>query len=451
MSEAVTAWRELQAGIPNSGEWARGLIAQMPDRGLYFGGQPAMVVAEPVFMSEAELQQDQAVATAVVESLVAAGRLCLAEPDVAARYVAGWLDGVPDADLFAVPPGYDNPVVFGRLDGVRTDRGLRVLEFNGGLPGGILPADGTSGLLADSDLAARFGADHPYRIATVGEDVVTALVATWHDYGGSDLPFVAVALPSELTQIATPGISYLSGIAARRGIEIVVADPADFMFADGRLRWQGRPVDVLVRAFFTPMFGYLGERLDGIKAALRAQAVCMVASLQSGLFGLKSLFALATDPSIDLGLDPQVAATARGALPWTRMVTAGQTTDMAGEVVRLPEFLARERENLVIKPVEGFGGAGVELGWNHSEQTWAEVIERALAGGHVAQQRVPIEGQDFSVLEPGFPVRTFIADTNPLIVAGAVSGYYVRLARDGSGMTNVTGGGATVAPTFFVQ
>ncbi len=53
-----------------------------------------MLVAEPQLLTEAEVAQDQAVATAVVAALVAAGRRLLAEPALQDRYTPGWLDGV---------------------------------------------------------------------------------------------------------------------------------------------------------------------------------------------------------------------------------------------------------------------------------------------------------------------------------------------------------------------
>jgi hypothetical protein len=451
MNDAVTQWRALQAQVTDSAAWTRALREQLPGVGLMYQGKPAMVVAEPSFVTEAEVAADQAAAGAVVAALVAAGQRLLAEPQLQDRYVRGWLDGVPDADLFSLSPGYAQPVVFGRLDGVRTGDGLRVLEFNGGLPGGILPADASAGLLAGTDLAREFATAMPFLTATAGDDVIDAMVSTWHDFGGSGLPFTAVALPTELTEIATPGISYLSGIARARGIELVVADPGEMVFSDGRLRLAGRPVDVLVRAFFTPMFGYLGQRLDGIKAGLRDGSVCMIASLQSGLYGLKSLFAMVTDPQVDLDLSPEQAAHARAHLPWTRMVTPGPGTDPDGGSVDLLAHLSRNRENLVIKPTEGYGGAGVELGWLHTDASWQQVVDKAAAGGHVAQQRVPIGTEHFSVLEQGFPVQGFTADHNPLMCAGKVAGYYVRLAAEGGGLTNVTGGGATVAPTFILR
>lgn len=451
MNEAREHWRSLQSQVPDSAQWTRSLVAAQSGAGLMYHDKPAMLVAEPSLITAQQLEADRLSASAVVAALVAAGQRLLDDPVLQNRYIPGWLDGVPDADLFKLPAGYPDPIVFGRLDGVRTADGLRFLEFNGGLPGGILPADASAAVLRGTDLAQEFGKQFPFRTATAGLDVIAAMVATWHDFGGSGLPYTVVAMPHELTQIAAPAIGYLSGIAQTQGIELDVADPGDLVFTGGRLRLAGREVDVLVRAFFTPMLSFLGERLDGIKAALRDRSLCMITSLQSGLFGLKSLFAMVTDPAVELDLSPEQASLVREHLPWTRLVTPGGSTDPGGERVDLLDYLAGQRENLVIKPTDGYGGAGVELGWTHTDQSWAGVIQQAAAGGHVAQQRVPILTEQFSVLEPGFPVRGFTADHNPLLSRGEVAGYYVRLAPEGSGITNVTGGGATVAPTFILQ
>lgn len=451
MNDPVSDWRALQAALPDSAAWVRSMFDAQRAAGFVYHDKPLLEVAEPSFVTEAQVAADQKAAQAVVAALVAAGGLLFDDVALQNRYVPGWLDGVADADLFALPPGYSQPIVFGRLDGVRTADGLRFLEFNGGLPGGILPADGSADLLSSTELAGEFGQQHQFRTATVGLDVLAALVATWHDFGGSGLPYTVVGLPHELTDMVAPALTYLSKLADAQGIELAVADPGDLVYSGGRLRLRGREVDVLVRAFFTPMLGYLAERLDGVRAALRAHDLCMITSLRSGLFGMKSLFAMVTDPQVQLDLPAQQLALVREHLPWTRLVEAGTSTDSHGEPVDLLAHLAVHRDQLVIKPTDGYGGAGVELGWTHSDQSWADVIEKAAVGGHVAQQRVPIATEEFSMLADGFPVQGFTADHNPMLCAGEVAGYYVRLAAVGGGLTNVTGGGATVAPTFILR
>ena len=40
-------------------------------------------------------------------------------------------------------------------------------------------------------------------------------------------------------------------------------------------------------------------------------------------------------------------------------------------------FMRKERENLVLKPSDEYGGTGVTLGWEASESAWDAAIEKA--------------------------------------------------------------------------
>lgn len=120
-------------------------------------------------------------------------------------------------------------------------------------------------------------------------------------------------------------------------------------------------------------------------------------------------------------------------------------------MVELPEYLQAQREQTVVKPTTGYGGAGVELGWRHTDESWHEVIGRAMAGGHIAQARVSTADQEHTLLAPGFPVQAFTADHNPLVCNGELAGYFVRLAAAGGGLTNISSGDGTVAGVFVVD
>ena len=450
MNEPLAYWRELQAGIADSATWTQRLLDQQRALGFVYHDKPAMIVAEPAMLTETDFAADQAVSSAVLATLAACGQQVLADRALQDRYIPGWLDEVPDADLFTLPAGYPDPIVFGRLDGVRTADGLQVLEFNGGLPGGVFDSDVSAALMSQTDISGDFAARFGFRTTAVGQDLLDVMVKTWHDFGGTGLPFTVMALPRELTTVASRAITYLCDLAAARNIEIQVADPGEIVYSQGRARLNGQPIDVLVRAFFTPMLEYLGDRLDGIKAALRAESLCMITSLQSGLFGMKSLFAMATDPAVDIDVTPEQLTLARAHLPWTRLVAAGRSTDPGGSAIDLLGYLAANREQSVIKPTDGYGGSGVELGWMHTTDSWAAVIDRAAAGGHVAQQRVPIVTEEYSVLEEGFPLRGFNGDVDPLMCGDTMAGYAMRLAPEGSWITNVSGG-ASGAPVFILE
>ena len=89
MNEALAYWRALQADVADSAEWTRGVLDLEMQLGLQYQGKAAMLVAEPQLLTESELAEDQAVATAVVATLVAAGRQLLADPVLQNRYTPG--------------------------------------------------------------------------------------------------------------------------------------------------------------------------------------------------------------------------------------------------------------------------------------------------------------------------------------------------------------------------
>lgn len=451
MTHPQQIWRETLAQVPDSASWAEAVLQHQRDVDFVLHGQPAMRVAEPVFVTRAEIAADRQSVAAVLACLRAAGEAVITDDHLRQAYAAEWWSSMPDPELFELPSGYPQQFVMGRLDGVRTPEGLRFLEFNGGLPGGLLPADQSPLFLAETDVGAQFAQRCPYSLEPPGERAIDAVMSAWHEFGGSGLPFVVVVLPDELRELAGKQVRHLRELSSQRGLEMEVADPGELVFVRDRLQLRGRDVDVAVRAFFTPMFAYLGSRLDPLLAALRAGTVCMITSLQSGLYGLKSLFAMVTDPAVELDVDAAVRERATASLPWTRVLRSGFTTDSEGSRCDLVEYLQSHRETLVVKPTAGYGGAGVELGWLHNDQTWREVVERAMSGGHIAQARVDIADQEHAELASGFPVRPFTADHNPLICDGELAGYFIRLAAAGGGLTNLSTGSGTMAGVFIVD
>lgn len=65
-------------------------------------------------------------------------------------------------------------------------------------------------------------------------------------------------------------------------------------------------------------------------------------------------------------------------VPWTRKITAGKTTYKEEKIAQLEHFMIANREKLVIKPSEEYGGKGVCVGPKSSEKEWEEAINTAF-------------------------------------------------------------------------
>lgn len=440
-------WDELLLTIPDPDAWAQAAIDGQQAVGLFHDGSAALRVARPEFISSSEWAHDQQAVAAVQQGLVAAGERVLADPELEQRYFGGWLASPLIAELCRIDPGYPGRIVLGRFDGVRTETGIRFLEFNGGLPGGAMPADVGPRYMTDWPIFASFAEEHPVAVPEVRRAVVSAWIDTWHSFGGAGLPRTVIAVPDELRQLVLPSLREFDEAIAAVGLPVQVLDPGALDYRNGRLRTEAGPVDLVVRAFFTSMFDTLGDRLDGLLSAVRAGDVCMIASIQSGIYGNKALFAALTDPELDLGLSAAQTGLLRSHLPWTRMVGDERTITPDGDSAALRDYTLAHRESLVIKPTAGFGGAGVELGWEHTPESWERAFDDArLAGAAIVQQRVAIGQEAYPMLAAGLPTQSLIVDHNPLVCSGTVPGYYIRASE--GGITNVTGGHGSIVPAF---
>lgn len=450
VAAARALWREKLAEIPDSAAFVAQQEQLQVDAGVQVHGKPIVGVAEPLFLTEAQRRRDQEVIHAVSQCLLAAGAAASSNDQLKATYLPGWGAEPLIAKLIDAEVGYSSPIVMGRFDTVLTPTGLKVMEFNGGLPGGLLAA----ALIPDylkawpiyQQVAEQFELSAPRAL----DLVLDGMTEVWQDFSGQELEWVAVVSPQELHPLVNATVVAMQIAASQRGVEVVLIEPADLEYTEGALRHQGRDVQLVLRAFFTPMFSSLGDRLAPLVQGLLDEKVCMISSVKSGMYGNKSLFALITDNTIDLELPSGVRELAQAHMPWTRMVSDIRSVDPHGNQVNLLDYIKEAQHSLVIKPAAGFGGFDVTLGWTTSAEKWLETITKAVGtGGYIVQDRLNMVPQQFAQLQPGFPVAEVIADYNPIVLNQDIAAYFVRQTVTG-GLTNISSGDGAIIPVINV-
>jgi len=137
-------------------------------------------------------------------------------------------------------------------------------------------------------------------------------------------------------------------------------------------------------------------------------------------------------------------------VPWTRTVVE-RKTQFAGRDVDLVPFMREHREQLVLKPNDDYGGAGITLGWTVDDAAWGEAIARALAAPHIVQERVRIPYEPYpSMVDGAVQVVDRMLDTAPFVSYGEyMEGYLTRLST--AALLNVTAGGGSTVPSFLVE
>jgi hypothetical protein len=193
-----------------------------------------------------------------------------------------------------------------------------------------------------------------------------------------------------------------------------------------------------------------GGRDHPVVRAVQAGAVCMVNPFRCKLLHKKASLAVLSDER-NVGLFPDAERKAIGAhIPWTRVVEERKTR-FGERTIDLIPFIIEQRERLVLKPNDAYGGAGIVLGWEVDGAAWERSVRQALQEPFVVQERVPIPSESYpSVVDGRVVFAERILDTAPFAYQGThVDGCMSRLST--AALVNVTAGGGSQTPTFLVE
>ncbi|TYK53221.1 circularly permuted type 2 ATP-grasp protein [Actinomadura decatromicini] len=232
-----------------------------------------------------------------------------------------------------------------------------------------------------SSLAAHISATERLR---AGDLVV---IAYWADGRDNMPPVFRRALESQVR---------------RGGLNAVVAPVEELDLTGRHVTLEGKRVAALYR-FFEEVEDDHPERAGRWRRLLdhiAAGRVVLVGDFVGDVFANKTLLAMLSEAA-DSGTVPN-AADVRNVLPWTRLLADGRTT-RDGAPIDLLDHCSRHRDGLVLKPVDGYGGADVAFGATMAESEWARSIERALDDDRlwVVQRFIPSETERLAFFQDG--------------------------------------------------
>jgi uncharacterized circularly permuted ATP-grasp superfamily protein len=161
----------------------------------------------------------------------------------------------------------------------------------------------------------------------------------------------------------------------------------------------------------------------------------------------KAIFAVLTDDDLQGIFTAEERAAIARHVPWTRSVRE-EKAKHGGREIDLVAWIHENRERLVMKPNDEYGGKGVFIGWESSPAEWDAALQQALGSPYVVQEKVTLQRQSFPELCPELRFRDLVVDLDPFVFDGEVEGFLTRLSA--TSLANVTSGGGQV-PSFLVQ
>jgi len=352
-----------------------------------------------------------------------------------------------ERNLWGVDPGYPGFSATSRLDSFMGDDGPRFVEYNAESPASIGFCDCLSQIFLE--LPAVSGWDHAGGLTRyeTRRALLDVLLWAYSEWGGTDTP--AIAIIDWDTVITKRDFELCADYFRGQGIPTVICDPRQLRYEGGSVWLEDRRITLAYRRVLLHELLERGDEVQPLLTAYREGAICMVNSPRSKLLHKKALFALLSDPEAGIDMTAEQRALVDRVIPWTRCVVAGETT-YDGQRRDILELAVAERETMALKPSDEYGGKGVVLGWESSEEPWRAALETAMQGHYVLQERVPVPHSDFPVWIDGrLEFVPLLVDADPLLFRNRLGGILTRVS--GSALLNVSAGTGSTTPTFVAE
>jgi len=407
---------------------------------LTFGGRVLCPFPRPNFVSPVDYEEIRGVCRAIFAAI---------EKVAAHLGEALWqrVDVTDDErELVAIDPGYKRLSPSARLDSFLTTSAYQYVELNAETPAGIAYNEVLVDLFLELEVVKRFQDRWTLTRFKARERLLETLLSCYREAGGKAAkPTIAIV---DYEEVPTRTEHHLfREFFESQGYPAIVCDPRQLTYEGGLLRHDNKPIDIVYKRL---LVNELLERKDANAAFLKAaaeRAATVVNPFRCKPIHKKAIFAVLTDDELQSVFSADERSAIAAHVPWTRRVAEGRTKRHGAEIDLLP-FVRENRERLVMKPNDEYGGKGVFIGWECSESEWDAALQQALSASYVVQDKVELQRLTFPELNPELRFRELVVDLDPFVFEGEVEGFLTRLS--GSSLANVTSGGGQV-PSFLVE
>jgi hypothetical protein len=446
------SWNDLlRPALAKSPNFSSEFLARLQNSKLTFGDRVHCPFLRPFFLSLEDEQRVRVVAETIADLGERVVSAALADADLFAQ-----LHLRPEEERLArLSVGYGRACTSSRLDAFLLPDSLKCAEYNGEAPAGAGYSETLGQVFRELPVMEKFFKRYQVHSYPLIAKLLDALIATYLDWGGtSRRPQMAIVDWREVPTWSE--FEILKSRFEKMGVPVVLADPCELEFNGKTLSAHGKTIDLLYRRVLINDIVARPQECAALIKAYEANAMCVANTFRCKIPHVKAFFAVLTDEQNAKLFSNDERELIRQHIPWTRVV-ADVSSSHHGEPIELLAFIREQRENLVLKPSDEYGGTGVTLGWETNEKAWDATIEKAVsavsaggdAGCWIVQERIPIRREVFPWITPQGSVESkdMLVDFAPYLFRGKLAGFLTRLSA--TGLANVTSGGGQV-PAFRV-
>ncbi len=409
-----------------------------------FSGKPMTTLLKPNFVSRKQLQKLKLTVEVMSTALDKFINLYLGNEEVRDIMKFSALED----EVFGINPGYQKPLVISRLDAFLNGYSVKFLEFNCDSPAGMAYAD----VLEDGfrELFREYPLFENWKITYYRRQdmLLKSLLLCYDEYRSKvrswpEKPVIAI--------VDWEGVSTYSEFQllekhfTGKGYKTVICSPQQFSIKNGRAMVHDEEVHLVYRRVITRELLQKGDQVSEFIQCIKDGLVCCCNSFRSYIVGNKKVLALILDPRFQGIFSKKELQMIEDTVPWTRILADNEVI-YRDKRVYLRDFILENKDLLVLKPANMYGGKNVYIGLETTQETWERVMNQQIEDeSWVVQEYVDIPTDIYPVIADGISFKRKFVNINPFALLGKFSGAITRVSD--SAVINVSAGGGLV-PTL---
>ncbi|MBU0506305.1 MAG: circularly permuted type 2 ATP-grasp protein [bacterium] len=419
------------------------LEKEMDKRDCKFADKIVPVFIKPVFIPSYYFESLKNIIKHINSILDKTAQLYFSHPELKRHFCLN----PKEEELLTHEHGYKSTVVIERPDAFFVDRVIRFVEFNCDSPAGPGYADVTQDIMNESFPIKQLNNHFDFDAYGRKQHLLDALLEVYHEFAGHNKkPTICII---DWDEVRTQNeFRIFKTFFESQGYQTLIADPRNLKYKQGRLEAQGVPIDLVYRrVIFRELMEKSDECQDFIKA-FKDGKVCVVNPFRSRLASNKAILSIITNlKKYGAFYTKEEQKIIKTHIPWTRRVLNHETFYHDG-LVFLKGYIRRNREKLVLKPSDSYGGKNVVIGCECSQEKWETLTHRILNNKEdwVVQRYVPIPEIMVPVIQNNtITLKKKKYNINPFVFGDRYAGSMSRLSDQS--VINVSAGGGMV-PVF---
>ncbi len=460
LQRAIQTYHDLLTDVVAAESQAE-LAEQQQRRGLFFGQRPLCTVLRPRFLTPNQYRFIQRRTRILLRAFNKIHQVGLADKTFRAQFdLTDW-----EEELVQHDPGFRPAIPISRLDAFfvphpqplsqREKGALRFTEYNAETPAASAYNDVLTDVFYALPVMSEFMRRYEVFPLPARHGVLHALLAVYRQWlGRNEAPHIAILDWREVPTYSE--FVLFESYFKSQGLECIIADPREVEYHNGKL-WASNPsagqdfhITLIYKRVLISELIERGGMDQPVVRAVRDGAVCMVNPFACKMLYKKASLAVLSDERNAHLFNAAERQAIADHIPWTRRVEERQTR-YQGQKIDLIPFVHQQRERLVLKPNDDYGGRGIVLGWTVDPAEWEKAVQIALSTPYIVQERIAIPSEPYPSLVDG-QLRIFdrMLDTAPFVFhADSVYGCLTRLST--AALLNVSAGGGSTVPTFLVD